>query len=92
MLFEKRNNQFYLVYLPLCSDSLTLPPGRNVKVSKKERYEPKQVSHVFSSLLKARDDPEKVNKQHELLELAQAHCVQVTHADCEELLGEVSYQ
>lgn len=73
----------------MSSNSLDLPPQHNVKLIKKERYQPKQVSHVFSSLLKPQDDPEKVAKQHELLELAQAHCVQVTHADCEEVIGEV---
>ncbi|CAL1531663.1 unnamed protein product, partial [Lymnaea stagnalis] len=72
-------------------NALALPPHRNVKVKKKERHESKLASRVFASVLKqqtAASNQESLQKQQEVLEMAQAHCVQVTHADCEEMIGE----
>ncbi|KAH9518408.1 hypothetical protein Btru_016754 [Bulinus truncatus] len=72
-------------------NSLVLPSARSVRVKNKERHDSKLASRIFASVLKNPDaaaSQESLRKQQELLELAQVHCVQVTHADCEEMIGE----
>ncbi|GFR82860.1 Nck-interacting protein with SH3 domain [Elysia marginata] len=73
------------------SNALELPTQRRVNITTKDQYENKEANRVFNSLLKCQGgdkDSKTAPPPARLLELAQAHCVQVTHADCEEMIGE----
>ncbi|RUS74565.1 hypothetical protein EGW08_017671, partial [Elysia chlorotica] len=74
------------------SDSLELPTQRRINVTVKDQQENKEANKVFNSLLKCQGGDKHSTTApppSRMLELAQAHCVQVTHADCEEMIGEL---
>ena len=79
------------MYFP--SHALELPAQRRVSITTKEQQENKEAKIVFNSLLKCQGgdiDSSTAPPPTRMLEVAQAHCVQVTHADCEEMIGEVT--
>ncbi|KAI8781807.1 formin protein 20 [Biomphalaria glabrata] len=72
-------------------NSLALPASKSIHIKNKDRHDSKLASRIFASVLKNPDaavSQDSLRRQQELLELAQVHCVQVTHADCEEMIGE----
>ena len=75
---------FYIYYF---SGSLDLSPYYKLKVKKKERTD----FLKLSTLLKETGDGNQENIQRSVdnFEKAQAYSVDVNHADCEEMIGEV---